>query len=157
MGLYEMLNKEINIYTDASNVLNLNLCKISIIIKGFYDEERITEFYDGKINQGELNAVLKSFDFIKNKYHKLVGYKINIYSDHQANVKFLNTILNKSYNNSNKKKIKFERAMNRKNLELDDLKKINEISNENEVNINWIPRKNNKEADKLSKYKKENQ
>jgi ribonuclease HI len=144
------MNNKIEIYTDACNINNSGKCRISSIIKFNGKSESMIEYYSGKINMAELIAVLRILEHIDKDYCPM-NFIIDVYSDHAPNVKFLNSIIYKTYEESEKTFDKLNRALKRKGLTWHNLDVIIKLQNTNKLYINWIPRKENKEADKLSK------
>lgn len=144
------MNKKITIHTDASNIKNSNICKISSIIMLEDNTISYEDFCAGTIAYAELVAVIKTLEHVENE-HKPKNFCIDIYTDHLPNAKLLNAILLEKINKCTEDLSKINVILKRKGLTRQDICVIPRLQNHNDVSVNWIPRNENKEADKLSK------
>jgi ribonuclease HI len=141
------MNKKITIHTDASNIKNSNICKMSSIIMMDGTTTTHEDFCPGTIAYAELIAVIKVLELVEKEYRP-ENYCIEIYTDHLPNTKLLNAILlGKAEDMSS-----INTILKRKGLSRQDICVIPRMQNSNEINVIWLPRKENKEADKLSKW-----
>ena len=86
------MNKKIIIHTDASNLKNANICKISSITRL---EDKLTTYEDfcrGTIAFAELIAVIRTLEKVEQEYQPK-NFSLEVYSDHLPNVKLFNAIL----------------------------------------------------------------
>jgi hypothetical protein len=135
------------IHTDASNITNSGKCKMSAVIERNNKKQIIIKYFKGKINQAELIIVLYVLKYVEKNYIKNENYEIFLYSDHLPNVKFFNKILN----NKDIDIDKIKKILKRKNLTFSDLDILKRLNINNNLNISWISRKQNSEADRFSK------
>lgn len=147
------MNKKITIHTDASNIINSNICKLSSIIVMEDSTTTHEDFCSGTIAYAELIAVIRTLEHVEKEYH-LENFHIDIYTDHLPNAKLFNAILleksNKSIEDSNRINV----ILKRKGLSRQDIEVIPRLQNSNNIHVQWLSRKENKEADKLSKWHK---
>lgn len=145
------MNKKFTIHTDASNIKNSNICKISSIITF----ENITTTYEdfcvGTIAYAELIAVIKTLEHIE-KEHLPKNFWFDVYTDHLPNVKLLNTILLEKSNKYAEAVSRIDGILKRKGLTREDISVIPRLQSNNDISVKWLPRKENKVADKLSKW-----
>jgi len=144
------MNKKIIIHTDASNIKNSNICKICSVI--LLDDTTTTyeDFCAGTIAYAELLAVIKTLEHIEKEYYPK-NFCFDLYTDHLPNVKLFNAILLEKNNNCTEDVSRINVILKRKGLTRQDISVILRLQNNNDINISWLPRKENKEADKLSK------
>ena len=138
------MNKKITIHTDASNIKNSNICKISSIIVFEDITTTYEDFCTGTIAYAELLAVIKTLEHVEKEY-KPKNFCFEIYTDHLPNAKLLNSILETI------ESTRINATIKRKGLTAQDLLIIPRLQSTNDLNVIWIPRKENKEADRLSK------
>lgn len=147
------MNKKITIYTDASNIKNSNTCKISSIIRLEDSTYTYEDFCSGTISYAELLAVIKALEHVE-KEHPPENSQIEIYTDHLPNSKLLNAILLEKSNEQTEDLNRIDIILKRKGLSRQDICIIPRLQSTNEINVIWLPRKENKEADRLSKWSK---
>lgn len=126
-----MSTKWITVYTDGSSYGNPGPGGWGAVLTfNNHRKEIHGKLYDVTNNEAELTAILKALETITKKGH---NRNIAIYSDSQYAV----GVLDRSY-----------KAKANKTL----INKINRLVNlHKEVRFSWVPREQNKEADKLSK------
>lgn len=144
------MNKTITIHTDASNIKNSNICKISSIIVFEDITTTYEDFCAGTIAYAELLAVIKTLEHVEKEY-KPKNFCFEIYTDHLPNAKLLNSILKAK--ECPEESTRLNAIIKRKDLTSQDICIIPRLQSTNNLNVIWIPRKENKEADKLSKNK----
>jgi len=143
------MNKKITIYTDASNIKNSNICKISSIITLEDKTTTYEDFCAGTIAYAELIAVIKTLEHVEKEYQPK-NFCFDIYTDHLPNAKLFNAILLEKSSMEDLSRINV--ILNRKGLTRQDISVIPRLESNNAINVKWLPRKENKEADKLSKW-----
>jgi len=141
--------KKIIVHTDASNIINSNICRTSSIIEYMDNTTTIVDYFAGKINQAELFVVLKTLETIEKDYQP-DDFIIEVYTDHLPNTKLLDAIM-LADNKSEKDIVKINRILTRKGLVWQDVDIIFRLCSNNKLIVIWIPRNENKVADKLSK------
>jgi hypothetical protein len=148
---WSYMNKTITIHTDASNIKNSNVCKLSSII--LFEDVTTTyeDFCEGTIAYGELIAVIKTLEHVERIYHPQNFY-FDIYTDHLPNVKLFNAILNEKSNKCADEVSRINVILKRKGLTRQHISVIPRLQKSNDIKVKWLPRKENKEADKLSKW-----
>ena len=145
------MDKKIIIYTDASNIKNSNTCKISSIIMMDDVKTACEDFCTGTIAYAELIAVLKALEHVE-KEHRPGSCCIEIYTDHLPNAKLLNAILLEKSKACAEDSPGINVILKRKGLTRRDICVIHTLQQSNDIKVQWLPRKENKEADKLSKW-----
>jgi len=146
------MDKKITIHTDASNIKNSNICKISSIIML---EDNITtheDFCTGTIAYAELIAVIRALEHVEKDY-LTQNFCIDIYTDHLPNANLFNRILLEKSNKCTEYSSRINVILKRKGLSRQDICVIPRLQNINYINVIWLPRKENKEADRLSKWR----
>lgn len=145
------MNKKITIHTDASNIKNSNTCKISSIITLENSTITYEDFCAGTIAYAELIAIVKTLEQVEKEYQPK-NFCIDIYTDHLPNSKLFNAILLEKSNIYSEHVSRIDLILKRKGLTRQDINVIPRLQNNNDINVKWLPRKENKEADKLSKW-----
>jgi ribonuclease HI len=145
------MSKKITIHTDASNIRNSNRCKISAIIVMADNTSTLEDFCSGTIAYAELIAVIRALEHIEKEHHPK-DFCFEIFTDHLPNVKLLTSILLEKSNESKESFNRINVILERKGLRRQDICVIPRLQDNNEIRIIWLPRKENKEADKLSKW-----
>ena len=145
------MNKKITIHTDASNIKNSNICKISSIIMLEDNTTTYENFCAGTIAYAELIAVIKTLEHVE-KEHQPKNFCFDIYTDHLPNAKLFNAILLEKSNKCTEDYNRINVILKRKGLTRQNICVIPRLQNNNDINVIWLPRKENKEADKLSKW-----
>jgi ribonuclease HI len=145
------MDKKITIHTDASNIKNSNICKISSIIMFEGSTTTHEDFCTGTIAYAELIAVIKALGLVEKEYHPK-NFCLEIYTDHLPNAKLFNAILLEKSTTCTKDLSRINVILKRKGLTRQDICVIPRLQNNNDINVIWLPRKENKEADKLSKW-----
>ena len=145
------MNKKITIYTDASNIRNSNICKISSIIMMEGNTTTYEDLCSGTIAYAELIAVVKTLEYVEKEFQP-GNSCIEIYTDHLPNAKLFNAILLEKSNECTENLSKINVILKRKGLTRQDIRVIPGLQNSNDIKVIWLPRKENKEADKLSKW-----
>lgn len=146
------MNTKITIHTDASNIKNSNICKLSSIIVIEDNTSTLENFCEGTIAYAELISVIKALEEVV-KTHNPTNRCIEVYTDHQPNAKLFNSILLEKSDTSNDSLNKINIILKRKGLTRQDIRVIPLLQRNNNINFIWLPRKENKAADKLSKWK----
>jgi ribonuclease HI len=144
------MNKKITIHTDASNIKNSNICKISSIIMLEDNTTTYEDFCAGTIAYAELIAVIKTLEFVEKEYQPR-NFCVEIYTDHLPNAKLINAILLEKSSNCKEDLSRINVILKRKGLTRQDIRVIPRLQIDNDINVIWLPRRENKEADKLSK------
>jgi hypothetical protein len=141
------MDKKIIIHTDASNIKNSNLCKISSITQ--LEEITVTyeDFCAGTIAFAELIAVIKTLEQVEKRYHPK-NFSLEVYTDHLPNVKLFNAVILEKSNNLSR----IDVILKRKGLMRQDIYIIHKLLADNAIRVIWLPRKENQAADKLSKF-----
>lgn len=142
--------KNITIHTDASNIRNSNICKISSIITMEDTTTTFESFCAGTIAYAELIAVIKTLEHVEKEYQPK-NFCIMIYTDHLPNSKLFNAILLEKNKKCMEEFNKVNIILKRKGLTRQEFCVIPRLQTNNILNVTWLPRKENKEADKLSK------
>ena len=145
------MNRKIIIHTDASNIKNSNICKISSIIVMDDNTTTYENFCAGTIAYAELIAVIKTLEQIEKEHHPK-NFCFEVYTDHLPNAKLFNAILLEKSNKCLEGLNKIDVILKRKSLTRQDIRVFPILQNSNDVHVIWLPRKENKEAVKLSKY-----
>ena len=141
------MDKKITIHTDASNIKNSNICKTSSVIMMEGNTTTHEDFCSGTIAYAELIAVIKALELVE-KERKPENFYIEIFTDHLPNAKLFNAILVEKTEDMSR----INMILKRKGLTRRDICVIPRLQNNNDINVIWFPRKENKEADKLSKW-----
>ena len=144
------MNNKIVIHTDASNILNLNTCRIASIVEFNGITIKTFGYCLGKINQAEMIAVLKTLRRVEKDYQP-VDCVIEVYTDHYANVDFLKSIISAKNQKSVEENDKVKSTLIRKELTWWDIEVIFRLVSNNDLCVNWIPRRENRNADRLTK------
>lgn len=145
------MRKKIIIHTDASNIKNSNSCKISSIINVEGNTFTYEDFCTGTIAYAELIAVIRTLELVEREQQP-ENFSFEIYTDHLPNAKLLNAILHENNNKGMKYEGKIKVILKRKGLTPQDIGVISRLQRTNEIQVIWLPRKENKEADRLSKW-----
>ena len=145
------MSKKVTIHTDASNIKNSNICKISATIVMEGNTTTHEDFCAGTIAYAELIAVIKTLEQVDKKYHPK-NFCFEVYTDHLPNAKLFNAILLEKSNKWTEDFNRINVILKRKGLTRQDICIIPRLQENNDVHIIWLPRKENKEADKLSKW-----
>ena len=146
------MNKKIIIHTDASNLKNANICKISSITRL---EDKLTTYEDfcrGTIALAELIAVIRTLEKVEQEYQPK-NFSLEVYSDHLPNVKLFNAILLEKTNQCLEDLNRINVILKRKGLTRQDIQVISRLQTDNQLRVIWLPRKENQAADKLSKVR----
>lgn len=145
------MNKKIIIHTDASNIKNSNICKMSSIITFEDNTTTHEDFCTGTIAYAELIAVIRTLEHVEKEFQPK-NFCFYIYTDHLPNAKLFNAILNEKSYKCEEDLSRINVILKRKGLTRQDICIIPRLQNNNDINVIWLPRKENKEADKLSKW-----
>lgn len=108
-------------------------------------------FCAGTIAYAELIAVIKTLEHVE-KEHQPKNFCFDIYTDHLPNAKLFNAILLEKSNKCTEDYNRINVILKRKGLTRQNICVIPRLQNNNDINVIWLPRKENKEADKLSKW-----
>lgn len=145
------MNKKIIIHTDASNIKNSNICKISSIIVIEDISTTYEAFCAGTIAYAEFIAVIKTLEHVEKEYLPKNSC-FEIYTDHLPNSKLFKAILLEKSNAALEDSKRINVILKRKGLTRQDISIIPRLQDNNDIHVIWLPRKENREADKLSKW-----